>query len=44
MLVREYKAETLRADLAVTERAIARLRERLDGIVPAELAEGERRE
>ena len=42
LLVREYKAETLRADLAVTERAIARLRERLNEHQPAELAEGER--
>jgi DNA-binding PadR family transcriptional regulator len=31
LLVREYKAETLRADLAVTERAIARLQERRVG-------------
>jgi DNA-binding PadR family transcriptional regulator len=29
LLVREYKAETLRADLAVTERAIARLQARM---------------
>lgn len=43
LLVREYKAETLRADLAVTERAIARLRERIGGSQPADVPEGERR-
>jgi DNA-binding PadR family transcriptional regulator len=42
LLVREYKAETLRADLAVTERAIARLRERMEGRPPAKVSEGER--
>jgi DNA-binding PadR family transcriptional regulator len=41
LLVREYKAETLRADLAVTERAIARLRERLAGRQPAEMSKSE---
>jgi DNA-binding PadR family transcriptional regulator len=44
LLVREYKAETLRADLAVTERAIARLRERMIAQQPAEASEGERPE
>ena len=44
LLVREYKAETLRADLAVTDRAIARLRERIGNSPPAELTEGERRD
>ena len=44
LLVREYKAETLRADLAVTERAIARLRARLEGRQPAEIADSERGE
>jgi len=44
LLVREYKAETLRADLAVTERAIARLRERIEGRAPVELAESDRKE
>lgn len=34
LLVREYKAETLRADLAVTERAIARLQARIAGQSP----------
>lgn len=43
LLVREYKAETLRADLAVTERAIARLRERIAGH-PLEIAETDRKE
>lgn len=43
LLVREYKAETLRADLAVTERAIARLRERINGH-PHEIAERDRKE
>ncbi|HEY7350220.1 MAG TPA: PadR family transcriptional regulator [Ktedonobacterales bacterium] len=43
LLVREYKEETLRADLAVTERAIARLRERIEGRRPAEVSEGERK-
>jgi DNA-binding PadR family transcriptional regulator len=40
LLVREYKAETLRADLAVTERAIARLRERIES-QPREMAESD---
>ncbi len=44
LLVREYKEETLRADLAVTERAIARLRERIEGRQPAEVSDAERRE
>ncbi|HEY7355950.1 MAG TPA: hypothetical protein VH590_05760, partial [Ktedonobacterales bacterium] len=43
LLVREYKAETLQADLAVTERAIARLRERIEGRQPADVSEGEHR-
>ncbi|SRR5579883_203757 len=43
LLVREYKAETLRADLAVTERAITRLRERIEG-QPLEMAERDRKE
>ncbi len=42
LLVREYKAETLRADLAVTERAIARLCERIGKERPAEAVESER--
>jgi DNA-binding PadR family transcriptional regulator len=44
LLVREYKAETLRADLAVTERAIVRLRQQIEGRLPAEVSEGELRE
>ncbi len=44
LLVREYKAETLRADLAVTDRAIARLRERSAAPQPAEMSEGEGRD
>lgn len=44
LLVREYKAETLRADLAVTERAIARLRARIEGHRPAEVSEGDQDE
>jgi len=42
LLVREYKAETLRADLTVTERAIARLHERIAGQQPSGVAERER--
>ncbi len=41
LLVREYKAETLRADLAVTERAIVRLRARIDGQQSGEVQDGD---
>ena len=41
LLVREYKAEVLRADLAVTERAIARLQTRLRLPPPDETGKGD---
>lgn len=41
LLVREYKAEVLRADLAVTERAIARLQTRLRLSPPDETGKGD---
>ena len=43
LLVREYKAETLRADLSVTQGAIARLRERIDG-KPGKVVDGSQEE